>query len=182
MRSPSLIIEAPTNADSSQPNPDPPDWSVEYNPDINKSLSLHLANTFTFTDVVFCTKFSRDGKYLAVGLRNGEIHIYCMTTGSKRSILLYFSSSQLIGAFRIRVLARRSATVFYTDAAEPLTGIWTVQFSPDSKYIATGGYDGKINVVERFLFFSEGIISSNHFRYLKLTEEDYVPFSNMKEP
>jgi hypothetical protein len=48
--------------------PDHSDWSVEHNPEIGQALSLHVADTFTFKDTVYCTKFSRDGQYLAIGL------------------------------------------------------------------------------------------------------------------
>ena len=63
------------------------DWSVVYNPEINRCLSLHVANTFALPASVFCTKFSRDGKYLAVGLKSGETYVYDILTGSKRSIV-----------------------------------------------------------------------------------------------
>jgi glucose repression regulatory protein TUP1 len=71
---------------STQPEPYYRDWSVEYNPEIKQNFSLHVANIFKNTAKVFCVKFSRDGKYLAVGLQNGEIHIYDILTGSKRSV------------------------------------------------------------------------------------------------
>jgi hypothetical protein len=80
----------------------------------------------------------------------------------------------------IRVLARRSATVFYTDAAEPPSGIFTARFSPDSKYIAAGCNDGQIHVIESLLSSRNAFISSQPLRYGKLTEEDYVLFSNIK--
>jgi WD40 repeat protein len=63
-----------------------PDWSVEYNHEIQQTVSLHVVKTFTCPAMVFCASFSRDGKYLALGFHNGEIHIYDMKTGSKRSI------------------------------------------------------------------------------------------------
>ena len=67
-------------------NPAQPEWSVEYNPEFTQSLGLHVANTFMFTHTVLCTKFSRDGTYLAVCLQNGETHVYNVMTGHKRSI------------------------------------------------------------------------------------------------
>ena len=63
------------------------DWSVDYNPETKRCLSLHVASTFALPADVFCTKFSRDGKYLAVGLRSGETHIYDIFTGSKRLVV-----------------------------------------------------------------------------------------------
>ena len=67
------------------PNPSHPQWSVEYNPETKQGLSLHIASTFTFSNIVLCVKFSCDGIYLAVGLNNGETHIYNTISGSKRS-------------------------------------------------------------------------------------------------
>jgi hypothetical protein len=89
------IPETATNASPTPPNADHPEWSVEYNPDINQGLSLHVTKTFTYIHAVLCTKFSRDGKYLAVGLENGQIHVYNMITGSTRSISWCGSSSHL---------------------------------------------------------------------------------------
>ena len=64
--------------------PEHSDWSVEYNPEITQILRITLDKTLTFPVAVFYAKFSRDGKYFAVGLRNGETHIHDMMTGSKR--------------------------------------------------------------------------------------------------
>ena len=94
---PAPFISGPSTApDSIQAKADRHDWSVEYNPEIEQTLRLTLANTFTHnTAKVYCVKFSRDGKYLATGLHNSEIHIYDMITGSKKSIFLCGFSSQL---------------------------------------------------------------------------------------
>ena len=64
------------------------DCSVEYNPEINRALNLRVANTFEFLNRICCARFSRDGKYLAVGLEDGETHFYDIMTGSKRSFLV----------------------------------------------------------------------------------------------
>jgi len=69
------------------------DWSVEHNPEVKQTLSLHVANTFTYTSNVLCTQFSRDGKYLAVGLSNGETHVYDMMKKSTMSFLFIYASS-----------------------------------------------------------------------------------------
>jgi glucose repression regulatory protein TUP1 len=68
------------------------DWSVEYNPEIRQTLSLYVVDTFAFKVAVRCTKFSRDGKYLAIGLRNAETRIYDLRTESKRSAFVYVAS------------------------------------------------------------------------------------------
>lgn len=87
----SIDILEPTSPSFSE-NPTGPSidsaWSVEYNPEITQGLRLTLAETFTLPGSVFSAKFNRDGKYLAVGLQNGETHIYDMITGFKRSIYL----------------------------------------------------------------------------------------------
>jgi WD40 repeat protein len=171
----------PAKAGSTLPSLDLPDWSVEYNPDTKQGLRLDLVNTFTFTHTVYCIKFNCDGKSLAAGLANGEIHVYDMTTGAKRSVFSLWPVISTDFSFIIRVLTRRSATVFYTDAIEPTSGIWTIQFSQDSKHIATGGLKGQINVVEISFASQNVFISLKHFRYGKLAAEDCVPASNMED-
>ena len=94
----SIDISKPASPSISEiatdPGPIPlSDWSAEFNPEITQSLRITLAKTFTLPSKVFSAKFSGDGKYLAVGLGNGETHIYDMTTGSKRSISLCGSPS-----------------------------------------------------------------------------------------
>lgn len=81
---------------SFQSKSDHSDWSVEYNPKMTQCLHLTLDKTFTLPASVFSAKFSRDGKYLAAGLRNGETHIYGMITGSKRSISFHRLSPRLM--------------------------------------------------------------------------------------
>jgi len=83
----------------SQPKPNYPDWSVEYNPKITRGLNLHVTKTFIYATRVLSVKFSRDGKYLAMGLKSGEMHIYNMMTGSKRLVSLYGFTSRLTVSF-----------------------------------------------------------------------------------
>jgi hypothetical protein len=61
-----------------------PEWDVVYNPVIRRALEIHVAETFTYNQSVKRVKFSRDGKYLAVALVNGETHIHDLETFSKR--------------------------------------------------------------------------------------------------
>jgi hypothetical protein len=61
-----------------------PDWSVVYNPDIQRTLDVHVTETLTYNQTVYDVKFSRSGEYLAVALRGGETHIYDLKTTSKR--------------------------------------------------------------------------------------------------
>jgi WD40 repeat protein len=166
--------DSDSNADASQPAFSPSDiqfkldhsdWSLEYNPEIRQTFSLHLANTFEFRDTVLCTKFSRDGEYLAIGLWNGETHVYDLKNGSNRLIsecCLGNLSSQLI---ILSVLVKGSITVFYNEAVTvtPQQSVITaVQFNLDNKYIATGASwedQGHINVVKGFFF----ILDCTHF-------------------
>jgi WD40 repeat protein len=57
---------------------------VDYNPDIQQILDVQVAETLTCGSAVRRVKFSRNGKYLAVGLESGETHIYDLKTLSKR--------------------------------------------------------------------------------------------------
>jgi len=73
---------------SSVPPPAEPDKVdlVEYNRDVRQSLSVHLVHTLKVKSAVLNLKFSRAGKYLAVGLSTGETYIYDMKTLSYRYI------------------------------------------------------------------------------------------------
>ena len=62
------------------------DWSVLYNHKVKQALKVHLVDTLEMKSIVHCVKFSRDGKYLAVGLETGETYIYDMKTLSNRFI------------------------------------------------------------------------------------------------
>ena len=79
-----IISETAVDADDTEPKLNLPDWSVEYNPNIKQTLRLHVADTLTFTTRVLSAKFSHDGKSLAMGLLNGETHIYDTVTKSIR--------------------------------------------------------------------------------------------------
>jgi hypothetical protein len=57
---------------------------VEYNAEIKQLLDLSMVSTFAVPDAVTSVNFSRAGRYFSVVLNNEEIHIYDMTTMSKR--------------------------------------------------------------------------------------------------
>ena len=66
---------------SAQPEAEPT-WSVEYHPEANQVLDLHLANVVTYIAPVVCVQISPDGKRVAVGLRNGTTYLNALKTGS----------------------------------------------------------------------------------------------------
>ena len=69
-----------------------PNWSITYNQKVQKAVdvrlvrALHVDQNFR----VYCLKFSRDGKYLAVGFdRNGATTIYDVQTGKKSWLVCF---------------------------------------------------------------------------------------------
>ena len=56
---------------SSEPESEPPKFSVEYNPDVKRALSLHLEHVFAHESLASCVKISPDGQRMAVGFGNG---------------------------------------------------------------------------------------------------------------
>jgi len=108
-----------------------PKWSVSHNPKIKQALHIDLAKTFDLAAEVFCVKFSPDGKYLAVGLGegNGRTCIYYVEDGSK----IWLVPSQL--TYGLLLTFRASCLVDLYLKEQPI--VWCVQFSPDNKYIAT---------------------------------------------
>ena len=107
-----------------------PKWSVSYNSRIKQALHIDLDKTFAFTSMVFCVKFSPDGKYLAVGLcsGNGKTYLYDVETGLK----IWLATLHIPA--RPHLTFRTSCLVDLYLKNQPL--VWCVQFSPDSKYIA----------------------------------------------
>jgi hypothetical protein len=65
------------------------EWSVVHNHGVRQTLNVHLAHTFKVKSEVLCVKFSREGKYLAVGLKGGETYIYDVEALSNRFIPFY---------------------------------------------------------------------------------------------
>jgi hypothetical protein len=57
---------------------------VEYNPEIRQTLDLSVVSTFAVPAAVESVAFSRDGRYFAAGLHNGETYVFDMTTMSQR--------------------------------------------------------------------------------------------------
>ena len=103
-------------------NPEPT-WSVEHNPKLKQSIDLQLEHVLTYDRLVYCMKLSPDGKKIATGLeKNGKTYINDVKTGSIICVL--------------EDLNHRKDKL----------SIWTIQFSPDSRLLATASFDHKIRV------------------------------------
>jgi len=136
------LVAPPAAAITTIKEPDEATWSVEYNPEVRQTLSVRLAHTLKMKSAVYNLKFSRAGKYLAVGLRSGEAYIYDMKTLSYKYIPFCIWSG-ILADLIVRILT----IVEYPAKEQP--PIYSMEFSPDDKYIATGGKTGQIRV--RFL-------------------------------
>ena len=55
---------------SPEPKSGPPEFSVEYNPEVKRTLSLRLEHVFAHEYSACCAKISRDGQRMAVGFQN----------------------------------------------------------------------------------------------------------------
>lgn len=99
------------------------DWSAVFNQTAPRVLDVDLLHTFEHESVVWCVKFSHDGKYLATGC-NRSAFIYDVALGEKISVL-QDENIDLAGDLYIR----------------------DVCFSPDSKYLVTCGEDRLIKVI-----------------------------------
>ena len=63
--------------------PDPPHWSLLYDPEVERALDLQLTHTFKYDSPPHCVKMSPDGQSLAVGLGgDGKTCIYELETGT----------------------------------------------------------------------------------------------------
>jgi WD40 repeat protein len=72
-------------------------------------------------------RFSRNGKYLAIGLRSGDIRVHESANGVLAAELSAFREEH-------KALGHSTPTVA------------SVDFSPDSQYLAAGAWDGRIRV------------------------------------
>ena len=92
---------------------------------------------------VLCVRFSQDGKYLAIGLEDGTAQIHDVNDGAKQ----WYDQTTLR---YIRLLILRHLSELYAD--QSYNGvIFSVGFSPNSDYLATGGGNRQIRVSYRFL-------------------------------
>ena len=88
--------------------------------------------------IVWRVRFSPDGKYLAVGVKNGRTYIYDVKTGAKSWSVTF------IPVWRASIDFRDSFLVDNYKARK--RGIWSLCFSLDGKYLAVGDSDGELRV------------------------------------
>ena len=70
--------------DPSASHSNKPDWSVEYNSEVDKTLEVNLTRMITNERGASSIKFSPDGQLLAVLVRRGEmVAIYNVSVGAK---------------------------------------------------------------------------------------------------
>ncbi|KAI0599781.1 hypothetical protein F4775DRAFT_583134 [Biscogniauxia sp. FL1348] len=96
------------------------DWSVIFNPNLPRRLDVDLVHTFTHESVVFCVRFSADGKYFATGCERSA-KIYDVRTSE---MLCELQDNYLDFDYHVR----------------------SVCFSPDGKYLAAAGDDKLVTV------------------------------------
>jgi hypothetical protein len=98
------------------------DWFAIFNPKVPRVLDVDLVHTLEHQSVVSCVRFCDDGKYIATGC-NRAAHIFNVVTGQK-IVTLQDELADSVGDLYIR----------------------SVCFSPNGRYLATGGEDKLINV------------------------------------
>ena len=55
--------------------------SILFNKEVEKELDMELAHVLLHGDTIWCVKFSKDGKYVAAGCKDGKTYIYDVQTG-----------------------------------------------------------------------------------------------------
>jgi glucose repression regulatory protein TUP1 len=98
------------------------DWFAIFNPAVPRVLDVDLVHALEHQSVVCCVTFSYDGQYIATGC-NRVAQIFDVVTGQK-----------------IVILEDESVNTPYS------LYIRSVCFSPDARYLATGGDDKLIRV------------------------------------
>ena len=117
------------------------DWVALFNPKVKRVLDVNLVHTLVHESVVCCVRFSADGKYLATGC-NRTAQIYDTKTGTKTWCFLGFD---LFFFFQV-VDLHPSTLVDETVGKSDDLYIRSVCFSPDGKYLATGGEDKQLRI------------------------------------
>ena len=77
---------------------EPLKWSVVYDPQVKRTLDIHLVHEFTYESPVYCAKISPDGQRLAIGLSNvGKTYINELKVKSN----IWFVSESLPSRFEL---------------------------------------------------------------------------------
>jgi WD40 repeat protein len=103
-------------------------WKATFNKDVPRVLHVDLVHTLRLDSIVFCVRFSADGKYVATGCRTSA-QIFDVINGEK---IYVFRDDSLVG---------NKAAIF------------SVCFSPDGRYLVTAGQDSSVKVCMGFLIF-----------------------------
>jgi glucose repression regulatory protein TUP1 len=65
--------------------PDEHKWSITFNNELERELDIGIDHSLYHEELIWCAKFSQDGKYLAAGCVNGKAYIYEVQTGTLTS-------------------------------------------------------------------------------------------------
>jgi glucose repression regulatory protein TUP1 len=118
---PSAFGEIDPDSVATQYKKEGDNWFAIFNPKVPRNLNVDLVHTLDHDSVVCCVRFSHDGNLLA--------------TGCNRTAQIYDVSS-----------ARKLYELVDDSVKEDNLYIRAVCFSPDGKFLATGGEDHKIRI------------------------------------
>jgi WD40 repeat protein len=81
--SPSVPGSPATSSDIIREPESGADWSITYNTEVKREVDVSVVRPLDLGLSISCLKFSKDGKYLAVGFEDNGINIYDMQTADK---------------------------------------------------------------------------------------------------